>query len=143
MMQYHIGDVSRIVGMSVDTLRYYERIGLLSRVARTPSGIRIYNDEDLSRLRFIQRAQIMNFSLSEIGALLEFRKDPARSKKNVRDLATAKLEDIDTRLQSLKDLKKELGRLVDACPACHDGCAILSGIESRARPRGKKAPAES
>lgn len=115
--------------MSVDALRYYERIGLLGPVARTPSGIRIYDDEDVSQLRFIQRAQLMNFSLSEIGVLLEFRKNPPRSKKKVRELAAAKLADIDSRLQSLASLREELGRLVDDCRRTTDGCAIIAGIE--------------
>ncbi len=81
MRGYRIGDVAETLGLSVDTLRYYERIGLLPDVSRTQSGIRRYDENDLATLRFIKRAQLMNFSLSDIGALLEFRKNPGRSKK--------------------------------------------------------------
>lgn len=130
MSDYRIGDVAETLGMSVDALRYYERIGLLPDVSRTESGIRRYDEGDLARLRFIKRAQMMNFSLSEIGALLEFRKNPGRSKKRVRELALAKLEEIDLRLHSLEELRKELGRLVKACPSSREGCAIIFGIEN-------------
>lgn len=131
MSDYRIGDVAATLGMSVDALRYYERIGLLPDVSRTESGIRRYDEGDLARLRFIKRAQMMNFSLSEIGALLEFRKNPGRSKKQVRELALAKLEVVDTRLHSLEELREELRRLVAACPGYKNSCAIISGIERR------------
>ncbi len=144
MSDYRIGDVAETLGMSVDTLRYYERIGLLPDVSRTESGIRRYDEDDLARLRFIKRAQMMNFSLSEIGALLEFRKNPERSKKYARELAMAKLGEVDERLRSLEDLRKELRRLVKACPMTRDSCAIISGIEyqgsAESRPRLRRKP---
>lgn len=58
MSQYRIGDVAEKLGLSADALRYYERIGLLNRVSRDGAGIRLYNDKDLSRLRFIQRGRL-------------------------------------------------------------------------------------
>ncbi len=64
-----IGEVSQSTGLSADTLRYYERIGLLPRVVRASSGRRRYSDRDISRLQFIQRAQRMNFTLAEIADL--------------------------------------------------------------------------
>lgn len=131
MRGYRIGDVAETLGLSVDTLRYYERIGLLPDVTRTESGIRRYDEDDLATIRFIKRAQLMNFSLAEIGALLEFRKNPGRSKKRVRELAEAKLEEIDKRLLSLRELRKELGQLVRACSNESEDCAIISGIEGR------------
>lgn len=131
MSGYSIGNVADMLDLSVDTLRYYEKIGLLRDVSRTESGIRRYDDSHLATLRFIKRAQVMNFSLAEIGALLEFRKNPGRSRRDVRDLALAKLEEINSRLRSLNDLGKELSRLVDACPGHEGGCAIISGIERR------------
>jgi DNA-binding transcriptional MerR regulator len=135
MNHYRIGETAEILRMSVDTLRYYERIGLMPSVARTASGIRRYTDDDVARLRFIQRAQLMNFSLAEIGELLEFRKNPRRSKKKVRELATDKLGEIDARLAGLKKLRAELGGLVEACPGTADNCAIISGIEGKSSRR--------
>ena len=67
---YRIGDITSLTSLTADTLRYYEKIKLLPRVARTEGGIRQYDDKDLSRLRFIQRAQKMDFSLAEISKLL-------------------------------------------------------------------------
>ncbi len=131
MRGYSIGDVAQKLHLSADTLRYYERIGLLPDVSRTKSGIRRYDEDDLATLRFIKRAQLMNFSLSEIGALLNFRKTPNRSKKLVRELAESKLEEVDQRLRSLKELQKELGQLVRACASEREDCAIISGIEGR------------
>ena len=134
MNQYRIGEAARMLETSVDTLRYYERIGLLPSVARAESGVRRFDDEDISRLRFIRRAQLMNFSLGEISELLEVRKNPRRSKKKARALAAAKLEEIDMRLETLKKLRKELGEMVKACPGSANGCAIISGIEWQSRP---------
>jgi DNA-binding transcriptional MerR regulator len=135
MDHYRIGEAAEILRMSVDTLRYYERIGLMPSVGRMASGIRRYTDEDIARLRFIQRAQLMNFSLAAIGELLEFRKNPRRSKKKVRALAMDKLGEIDARLASLKKLRAELGELVEACPGSGNNCAIISGIEGKSSQR--------
>ena len=66
MALYRIGDVTKQFNVTADTLRYYEKIGLFPNVSRTTAGVRQYNDKDLSRLRFIKRAQYMNFSLDEI-----------------------------------------------------------------------------
>lgn len=131
MQDYRIGDVAQKLDLSVDTLRYYERIGLLPDVSRTMSGIRRYDEDDLATLRFIKRAQLMNFTLSEIGALLNFRKNPNRSKKLARELAEAKLEEVNQRLRSLGELQKELGQLVGACTSEREDCAVISGIEGR------------
>ena len=94
-----IGDIARTLGLSVDTLRYYEKIGLLPRVGRNESGIRAYCERDISRLRFIQRAQKMGFSLAEISMLLTMRENPQRAREHVRTLTAAKLEEVDARLK--------------------------------------------
>src|SRR4030066_332227 len=90
MGQYRIGDVTGKLGLSADTLRYYERIGLLSRVARNAAGIRFYNDRDISRIKFIQRAQKMNFTLVEIAELLRMRAAPQRARAPGRVLTAKK-----------------------------------------------------
>ena len=78
--RYRIGDVTRLTGLAADTLLYSEKIRLLPRVNRPASGIRVYTAKDISLLHFIQRAQKMNFSLAEIGAHLEMRKDPLKER---------------------------------------------------------------
>ena len=126
---FRIGEVCRLTGLSADTLRYYERIGLLPRVARTPSGIRIYDERDLSRLRFIQRAQKMNFSLEEIGQLLLMRENPQHARDAVRRLTARKLEEVEARLEELTLLRNELALLVNLCKGDGEGCPIIEGLE--------------
>lgn len=130
---YGIGDVARLTGLSADTLRYYERCGLLPAVNRTRSGIRRYTERDLSRLRFIQRAQGMNFKLAEIGDLLQMREDPTRARAEVRQIASAKLDDIEHRIADLTTLRNELRLLLNLCAASDEGCPILERLGTEPR----------
>lgn len=129
MSSYRIGDISKRLGLTVDTLRYYEKIGLLKNVNRTASGIRIYSDKDISHLKFIQRAQKMNFTLAEIKDLLQMREDPQHARTDVRELSHRKLAEIETHLQDLTTLRNELTLLVNLCTGSEDGCPIIEGIE--------------
>lgn len=124
-----IGEVCRLTGLSADTLRYYERIGLLPKVARTPSGIRVYGERDLSRLRFIQRAQKMDFSLDEIGKLLTMRENPQHARDAVRQLTARKIAEVEARLEELTLLRNELTLLVNLCRGDGEGCPIIEGLE--------------
>ncbi len=128
-----IGEVTRRLGMSADTLRYYEKIGLLPRVARNGSGVRRYERAYLARLKFIQRARLMNFSLDEIRDLLQFRSDPLGSKAQVRELTRRKLDDIGARVDALQALRQELDLLMDACTGSGKSCPIIDGIEDGLR----------
>jgi Cu(I)-responsive transcriptional regulator len=130
-MTHRIGDITRQLGLSADTLRYYEKIGLLKKVTRTASGIRVYSDKDISRLRFIQRAQKMNFSLSEIKDLLQMREDPQHARTEVRELTRKKLAEIEDHLQELNTMRNELTLLINLCAGSRDGCPIIEGIEDR------------
>ena len=127
-----IGDVVRLLGLSADTLRYYEKIGLLPRVGRSESGIRSYSERDLSRLRFIQRAQKMGFSLSEIGMLLTMRDNPQRARAEVRKLTAAKLDEVDIRLKEITLLRNELLLLLNLCQGAKAGCPIIETIAKNA-----------
>jgi len=134
-----IGDIARTLGLSVDTLRYYEKIGLLPRVGRNESGIRAYGERDISRLRFIQRAQKMGFSLAEISMLLTMRENPQRAREHVRTLTAAKLEEVDARLKELTLLRNELQLLLNLCRGTKDGCPIIENMdqcEMKRKPRG-------
>jgi len=125
----HIGEVSRQLGMSADALRYYEKIGLLQGVGRTVSGIRIYDDKDISRLKFIKRAQKMDFSLAEISKLLQMRGDPQHARTEVRELTRQKLVEISNHLRDLTLLRDELTLLVNLCQGSESGCPIINTIE--------------
>ncbi len=129
MPQFRIGELSQRLGLSVDTLRYYEKIGLLAPVNRTPSGARVYTERDESRLRFIQRAQQMNFSLSEIQALLNMRDNPSHAREEVRRLTATKLSEVEARLRELDTLRRELQLLLNLCRASDEGCPIIEGID--------------
>lgn len=126
---YQIGDVTRQLGISADTLRYYEKIGLLPAVHRLASGIRQYQARDLSRLRFIQRAKAMNFSLDEIAQLLSMREDPQHAREEVRELTCFKLQQVEEQLEKLDTLRKELQLLVNLCRGAEDGCPIIDDID--------------
>lgn len=127
---YKIGEVTALLGISADTLRYYEKIGLLPSVQRTASGIRRYLPKDISSLRFIQRAKTMNFSLDEISRLLKMRENPQNARIDVRELTRAKLVEIESHLHDLSTLKNELTLLVDLCQNADDGCPIIDDIQS-------------
>jgi DNA-binding transcriptional MerR regulator len=144
-----IGDIGRLLGLSVDTLRYYEKIGLLPRVARSASGIRRYEEKDLSRLRFIQRAQKMGFSLTEIAQLLAMRDNPQRARESVRKLTAAKLDEVEARLQELTLLRNEMRLLLHLCQGTKAGCPIIETMggdvdehagKARSQPRRAKQP---
>jgi DNA-binding transcriptional MerR regulator len=129
MTTYRIGEITEQTGLSADTLRYYEKIGLLPMINRTASGIRIYTDKDISRLRFIQRAQKMNFTLAEINGLLALRANPQHARAEVRELTRRKLAEIETHLQDLTTLRNELTLLINLCTGSRDGCPIIEGLE--------------
>ncbi len=138
MAAYRIGEISDRLDLSVDTLRYYEKISLLPRVARNVSGLRAYNDKDVSRLEFIQRAQKMNFTLAEIGQLLKMREGPQKARTKARKLIQQKLAEIETCLTDLKALRDELRLLLSRCAISMDGCPIIEEIDKGNAPRNRR-----
>ena len=133
MKSYRIGEVAELLGISADTLRYYEKIRLLPAVNRTDSGIRVYLERDLSRLRFIKRAQKMQFSLREIAELLKMREDPQYARDEVRLLTGSKLREIEEHLEVLQILRNEFQLLLNLCTASEDGCPIIESIDEGER----------
>ena len=124
------GQLAKKSDVGVETLRFYEREGLLARPARTASGYRQYSAEAVERVRFIRRAQLLGFQLKDIKELLALRDDPDADSGEVREKAVAKLADIDQRIKDLEAMKTELTRLVAACdgsgPAAE--CPIITAI---------------
>lgn len=123
-----IGTLAERAGVAVDTIRYYERSGLLHPAQRSASGYRHYGQAELKRLRFIRRAQRLGFTLEEIDALLAV--SAQRDVRAVRKAAQGKLADIDGRIAELARIRDALAGLVDACPghgAAAD-CPILSAL---------------
>ena len=129
MNDFSIGEVARQLSMSTDALRYYEKIGILPKINRTVSGIRRYQSKDISRLKFIKRAQRMSFTLAEIGGLLKMREAPQYVRTEVRQLTVNKLREIEEHLTELDTLRRELTLLVNLCKASEeDGCPIIDRI---------------
>jgi MerR family copper efflux transcriptional regulator len=136
-MNMSISQASRETGLSHDTLRYYERIGLLGPVTRNGGGQRRYNGSDMARLRFVKRAQAMDFSLLEIGQLLDLREQQGDVRDDVRRMAETKLQAIEERVESLSRLRDELAQLINACRSSESGCPIIARMDSRHEPAGE------
>ncbi len=128
-----IGRVAREAGVAADTLRYYEREGLLDKPQRTASGYRQYSADTVARLRFIRQAKELGFSLQEIRELLSLRVDSRRSCGEVKARAESKIADVDRRIAHLKRVRKALAKLAAACRGRGptSGCPILDAMESR------------
>jgi len=126
-----IGQVAYEAGVNVQTLRYYERRGILEAPKRSASGYREYSPDTVRLIRFIKRAQDLGFTLSEIEELLDLREHRPRKREAVRDLAAAKIRDIEEKVRDLESMKRALNVLVDSC-ACKGGaaeCPILEALE--------------
>ena len=108
----HIGDLAAAAGVSVDTLRYYEREGLLPKPGRTDGGFRVYAPESVQRIRFIKQAQGLGLSLREIRQLIGFDRGQCAS---VRDVIAKRLADVDARLEELRSFRKMLRSALKEC----------------------------
>ena len=110
-----IGEVAKRAGVSIDTLRYYEKVRLLPRASRSTGGFRLYAPEHVERVRFIKHAQQLGFSLDEIRGLLA--SGSAEECMKVRDLLHNKLSEMDERLKSIRAFRRVLARHLSACEA--------------------------
>lgn len=137
MRTYSIGEVSERTGLTADTLRYYERIGLLRTVGRSAGSRRCYQRADVERLGFICRAKQMDFSLAEIGTLLRLRDAPQNTRPQVQSLASEKLHAISARIEELTTLRDELTLLLNLCTGAEKGCPILESL-SKQRPEARR-----
>lgn len=126
-----IGEVASEAGVHIETLRYYERRGILPRPPRTASGYRAFSDDDVRRVRFIKRAQALGFSLREVEELLALRARSGRSCANVQVKAQSKIADIEVKLQQLSAMRDALTRLVATCArrGATSACPILESLD--------------
>ncbi len=125
------GEVAKKGRVNLETIRYYERRGLLPKPPRTAAGYRAFDGEAVRRIRFIKQAQALGFSLKEIRELLSLRIDPRRSCGDVRARAEAKLTDIEDKIRSLRAMKKTLARFFAACSGSGSvsECPILEALD--------------
>lgn len=126
-----IGQLSRDSGIPLDTIRYYERLGLLPAPARSASGYRHYGDDDVARLSFIRRAKALGFSLAEIGELLALSSAHDDDMAQVRARTAATLAGVEHRIADLERMRAGLRTLLAQCPGhgALEQCPILSALQ--------------
>jgi len=131
-MGLKIGVLAERAQVNLQTLRYYERERLLPEPPRLSSGYRAYPDSAVRRVRFIKRAQDIGFALAAIRELLSLGIDPTRERTEVRELAQARIADIEGKIRTLKAMKTALQRLTERCSGCGPAneCPILESIDS-------------
>lgn len=127
-----IGGLAKAAGVGVETVRYYQRRGLLSEPPRPPGEVRRYGDEDLRRLRFIRSAQTAGFTLNEIGELLGL--DASDDRTRARELAQARVLALDEKIAELQEARQALMSLATECARSRKGpCPILGAFEDSRR----------
>lgn len=126
-----IGQVAKLAGVGVETMRFYERNGLVAAPPRNDAGYRQYPEDTPLRVRFIRHAKDLGFSLREIQDLLSLKTGPGTTCSDVRHVARIKIGEIEARIIAMKRMKTALSKLVDVCAG--DGpageCPILDALE--------------
>ncbi len=138
-----IGTAAKKAGVGVETVRFYERQGLIGQPSRPiDGGYRSYPSATVGRIRFIRQAQDLGFALKEIDELLSLRADPSTDCADVRARASAKLEDVKVKIARLVAIQSALQDLIGACPGRGPAarcCSILEALETR---EVERAPAD-
>jgi Cu(I)-responsive transcriptional regulator len=128
-----IGELGRRTGTKVETIRYYERIGLLAAPARSAGNYRSYGPAHLARLSFVRRSRDLGFSLDQVRALLDLADERDRPCAAVDAIARQHLEEVDRKIADLIALRRELASMVDQC---HSGtvaeCRIIEALSPHA-----------
>lgn len=126
-----ISQAAKATGIGVETIRFYERKGLIHQPPRPASGARDYGGETLARLHFIAGAKRLGFSLAEIAELLDLREAPDAGCRSVQARARAKRADVQDRVEVLIRIRDALDALIETCPGEGDlaGCSIMEAIE--------------
>src|SRR5262252_586709 len=117
MERIAIGALSKHTGTNIETIRYYERVGLLPAPARSSGGYRLYRTEHLKRLNFVRRARALGFSIGEVRTLLRLADERKRPCAEVREVATAHLRDVRTKIADLRRMERVLRATIRQCAA--------------------------
>lgn len=126
-----IGAVAQQAGVGVETIRFYERQGLIKQPSTPQTGFRHYPDDVVARIRFIRHAKELGFTLNEIGDLLSLRADPRINCEPVRRRAEEKMSDVDAKIRTLRRIKTQLQKLARACEKrqATAECPILEALQ--------------
>ena len=123
-----IGELADAAGVNIQTVRYYERRGILAKPERTDSGHRLYDEESIRLVRFVKRAQALGFSLDEIAGLLELRSIKS-ARPRIQALTTERIQAIEAKITQLEAMKKALTILLDSCRRGRaEACPILEAL---------------
>ncbi|MBN9413633.1 MAG: heavy metal-responsive transcriptional regulator [Candidatus Paracaedimonas acanthamoebae] len=132
-MEYYIGQLAREIQVKTDTIRFYEKIGLMPKPLQSLNGYRYYSSEDLKRLKFIVRAKEMGFTLAEIKGLLNIKLSSEDTCDAVYAKSHHKIKLIDQKISELKKVKIALGKLMEKCHLedhLQSECPILDALEA-------------
>ncbi len=125
---FAIGEASRLSGVSIEAIRYYEREGIVSKAGRTASGRRVYSDAEVSALRFIKRCRDLGFSIEQAVALRSLAKEPEGSCDTVEQLGRKHLAAVRAKLAELRQLENALIELVANCSTGQRDCPMLTTL---------------
>ncbi|WP_428946412.1 Zn(2+)-responsive transcriptional regulator [Pantoea sp. FN060301] len=133
---FKIGQLAKLAGVTPDTIRYYEKQQMMDHEVRTEGGFRLYNDNDLQRLKFIRYGRQLGFSLEAIRELLSIRVDPEHHTcQESKNIVQNRLAEVDAMIAKLQNMQRSLSRLNDACcGTAHSSvyCSILEALEQGA-----------
>ncbi len=135
MSELTSGAVAARAGVNLETLRYYERRGLIPDPPRSQGNYRLYSEDSIRRIRFIKRAQDLGFTLAEIKELLTLTQDSDADCWDVRQRALDKIQDVEQRMRDLRRIKMTLQKLARQCPGDSEleGCPILKALDDGGR----------
>jgi MerR family mercuric resistance operon transcriptional regulator len=146
--ELRIGELATAVGVSRDTIRYYEKLNLLSRPSRSRAGYRLYSSADIERLRFIKQAQGLGFSLEEVKGLLSAGRAGLSECRQVRGLLSSKIRELDERLAEIKAFRRTLASYLKECEETlaskdKDHCPVLVEITNPNPRKGRHEPIQN
>ena len=136
-----IGELARATLTPLETIRFYEREGLLPDACRTDGNYRIYGQQHVERLTFIRHCRTLDMALGEIRALLRFKASPQENCAAVNELLDDHIGHVAQRIRELRALEKELKALRSQCAGHGGDCGVLQGLERAAREHDHRAPA--
>ncbi len=138
MQTMTIGRLAKAAGVNIDTIRYYERHGLLPRAARRDSGYREYAESDVGRLTFIRRAKELGFSLADVAELLSLSEDRHEDMRGVKRKAEEHLEQVELKIRELQRVRRGLNKLIAACPGHGEleTCPIVAALAGPGKREG-------
>lgn len=136
-----IKKAAEAAGVGVETIRFYERRGLIEQPPKPANGgFRAYPDETIRRIRFIRQAQELGFSLREAGELTRLRARPGADAREVQARAVAKLADVEAKIRALQDIEQALKHLIATCPGRGPlaGCSIIEALDRITHSTGRR-----